>query len=215
MWHDRRHQPPPGLSVSRKSSAATASPMSPTSFASKVKESPGTALAIQILSHQVSKDSSHSAPRTHDKADIRPLKRPQSKSSQPRFFFPYFLSMRRAAFIAVSKTCFCSGFSGRSPFSAIASVANYCRAHYIHKRASKLSWDISSDELMPASMLWRQQTQTTKFKFSRSPSRVFSILDCRSGNSSVEYARNSLHGVKPIARAFAATAYEDGGSSLI
>ena len=46
---------------------------------------------------QVSSDSSHSEPSTHDNADRRPLGNPHSKSFQPRFFLPYFRSMRRAA----------------------------------------------------------------------------------------------------------------------
>ena len=46
---------------------------------------------------QVSKDSFHSEPSTQDKADNRPLNRPHSKSSQPRFSRPYFSSIRAAA----------------------------------------------------------------------------------------------------------------------
>jgi hypothetical protein len=52
---------------------------------------------------------------THASADSFPLNSPHSKSSQPRFFLPYFRSMRRAAFFAFSKTGFCASVNGSAP----------------------------------------------------------------------------------------------------
>src|ERR1035437_3633059 len=49
---------------------------------------------------QVSSDSFHSEPVTHANADILPLNSPHSKSSHPKFFFPYFFSILFAAFLA-------------------------------------------------------------------------------------------------------------------
>ncbi len=61
----------------------------------------------QLRECHVSKDSGHSAPMTHARADILPLRSPHSKSSHPRFFLPYFFSIRLAAFFAFSSIWFC------------------------------------------------------------------------------------------------------------
>ena len=67
----------------------------------------------------VSRDSSHSAPNTHDRADIRPLSQPLSKSSQPRFSRPYFSSIRAAASEAILNMAASSSDRGSSPLSTL------------------------------------------------------------------------------------------------
>ncbi len=65
----------------------------------------------------VSRDQSHSAPRTQASADILPLNSPHSKSFNHRFSRPYLSSMRWAALLASSRIGFCPSVSGSSPFS--------------------------------------------------------------------------------------------------
>lgn len=57
------------------------------------------------LDCQVSRKS-QSSPSTQLSADSFPFTMPQSNVSQPRFFFPYLRSIRRAAFRAVAKMVF-------------------------------------------------------------------------------------------------------------
>src|ERR1035437_97808 len=78
--------------------------------------------------YYVSRESSHSAPVTQLSADRRPLKRPHSKSFQPKFSFPYFFSICLAVRFARSSNAFSDSGNGCLALS-IRCNSTWCRFH--------------------------------------------------------------------------------------
>ena len=100
-----------------------------------------------VLAPQVSRDSFHSALITHTRADIRPLSRPHSKSSHPRFFLPYLASIRLAASIAFLRTGFCCFFAfPKAQWKTLRTTNTIERLHEEFRRRVKTQGSLPSED---------------------------------------------------------------------